>query len=663
MDTSQNNSPQKPKYITDTATIPSELKQLAQWLCFNLEGPNQKGKWTKVPYQINGDYKASSTNPKSWNTFQNVYFHACALGSFDGIGFVFTKQDPYCGIDLDNCVNPVTKEIAPWALRWLELFRGAYMEFSPSGTGIKIFTKAKLSCHGRKVGDIEIYDQARYFTVTGNVYGELPKEIPFQQAAVDQLLAEVFSNAYEKNNAIDKTTSLQGDELTRDEIDQIIKKARSAKNAEKFSKLFDGDYARYHKSHSEADAALCAMLAFYTNGNEFAINQIFRESNLYRPKWDRPDYCASTIRKAIKFTQASEFKRDFESLQEDDGVPEETGPFPIIHIAAVEEKQIEYQIQDLWLKSTVGIISGQPGSCKTWFSLELLCSIAAGIKAFGAYQAVKGRVLAFNAEDDPSRITKHRVRGFCNAHKIQLEDLDFHLINIPSMDLADPLVQQRLTETIEKYRPDFIVLDPLRDIHSLNEDNSSEMSPMLRFLRKLNRKFHCSILLVCHDKKPAKENNRYQSKENSYRAAQTRGTNAIQGWRDTAFYLDEVDSHNKISLVQNYHRFAQSVAPFHIKLTVTSDGAQKIKTALLEIIDKGAIHQVKEDKLGKEIENLIQKHGRMTRDQVRRKLGIQNNLCREAIRSLIDFGKLKEEKEGKQIFIAYSVQPGTGTPS
>ena len=80
----------------------------------------------------------------------------------------------------------------------------------------------------------------------------------------------------------------------------IICKLRKQKNGEKFCKLFDeGDFSDYG-SQSEADLALCSMIAFRVGDDPDAIGQIFRQSALYREKWEREDYREDTLAKGIE---------------------------------------------------------------------------------------------------------------------------------------------------------------------------------------------------------------------------------------------------------------------------------------------------------------------------------------------------------------------------
>ncbi len=72
----------------------------------------------------------------------------------DGIGFVFSTNDPYVGVDLDNCRNPKTGEIAPRALRIVQLLN-SFTEISPSGCGLHVFVKGKLPKGGNRKDGLE----------------------------------------------------------------------------------------------------------------------------------------------------------------------------------------------------------------------------------------------------------------------------------------------------------------------------------------------------------------------------------------------------------------------------------------------------------------------------------------------------------------------------
>lgn len=155
--------------------IPQSLRQPRQWINWRYEAGDD-GKQDKIPYRPSG-YKASTTNPKHWATF-NEALAAHERGDFDGVGFVFSKDDDLFGIDLDGCRNPDTGEFAPWALEILER-TDTYAEVSPSGLGVKLFCTSATPIESYKVNvnaeplapgktpGVEIYSQGRYFCVTG----------------------------------------------------------------------------------------------------------------------------------------------------------------------------------------------------------------------------------------------------------------------------------------------------------------------------------------------------------------------------------------------------------------------------------------------------------------------------------------------------------------
>lgn len=163
----------------NTDRIPAELRAIAQWLLWKTK--------KKIPHQVNGEL-ASVDSPETWNTFESV-LERFNQGGYDGIGFVFTADDPYCGIDLDGCRNRETGAWSPWAREIIQRF-SSYTELSPSGTGAKIFVRGcspwptgrNIKLHSEvivceKKPGIEVYDKGRYFAVTGQPLAGTAPEI------------------------------------------------------------------------------------------------------------------------------------------------------------------------------------------------------------------------------------------------------------------------------------------------------------------------------------------------------------------------------------------------------------------------------------------------------------------------------------------------------
>ena len=93
--------------------IPSGLRELGQWVLWKTVERN--GQKTKCPYQPNGR-EAKSNDPSTWSTFEHA-IEVSQNGGYDGVGFVFTGDDPYCGVDLDGCRDPETGTTASWGIR------------------------------------------------------------------------------------------------------------------------------------------------------------------------------------------------------------------------------------------------------------------------------------------------------------------------------------------------------------------------------------------------------------------------------------------------------------------------------------------------------------------------------------------------------------------
>jgi len=255
--------------------IPAELQALRQWVCWRYQKTVQ-GKFTKVPFDPTGEYAASSTDRSTWGDFaealRTYFLSDCDI---DGIGFVLREDDGFVGVDLDHCVSD--GKISTWALKIIFELE-SYSEFSPSGSGVRIFLNGKLPPGGRKRGSIEMYESGRYLTVTGHHYPRSPRTIEPQQDAIEALHKRVFTEA-PKPERSERNLRLELND------GGLLKKAFAARNGAKIKALYDGSILSY-PSPSEADLALCSGLAFYTS-NPAQLDRLFRSSGLFRDKWDQ----------------------------------------------------------------------------------------------------------------------------------------------------------------------------------------------------------------------------------------------------------------------------------------------------------------------------------------------------------------------------------------
>ena len=160
--------------------IPMELKRIPRWVLWSHTevGSDNNKRWSKLPVQANGQ-SASSTNPTTWADFLTVQAaYQNNPTRFSGVGFVFSEDDNLVGIDLDDCYDADLQSFTNAAMQQLAASVNGYMEVSPSGTGVKIFTRANFkTAHVDHTIGFEAYPHGRYFTVTGQlISGLVPAE-------------------------------------------------------------------------------------------------------------------------------------------------------------------------------------------------------------------------------------------------------------------------------------------------------------------------------------------------------------------------------------------------------------------------------------------------------------------------------------------------------
>jgi hypothetical protein len=588
--TEQNGSAPRPDALQVLAeNIPDDLKRCRQWVTWRFSWDGKTSHWTKVPTVSGSKAHASSTNKRSWDSFE-----ACLTGhtngTADGVGFVVCDQDKYTGIDLDGCINPTTDEIEPAALVIVEQL-DSYTELSPSGTGLRIFIRAKLPrdekgkarnrCaaswkRGEEKAEIEIYDTARYLTMTGHHWSRTPRTIESRQTQLNELHAQLFPAKPPRPKSEPSTgTPLS---LTDNEL---LEKAFAAKNGAKMRALYGGGGGAY-PTLSEADSALCWHLAFYTR-DAAQIERIWLSSALMRDKAEREDYRQRTIDNALEnvtetYTPKEEKFRHGEyrgaqaladSAAPNDG--EEKRPhyetFTFADMAALPRPQ--WIIRSLLVENTTSVISADSGHFKSFIALEMALCVATGTPFHGR-EVRQGAAVYVAAE---GFYTLHeRAAAWAQQRGCELPT-NFHILKVP-VNVSEAATVQKFAETVAEFSPALVVLDTLSQCAvGLNENANNEMADFMRGMMALSHQIGAHVQAVHH---------------NSKATGTFRGAGAIKANVDTHITLDRPDAENTVVFVRCEKQRGKPFEPFalagaEIELPITDEFGDAITSLVFDV--------------------------------------------------------------------------------
>jgi hypothetical protein len=280
-------------------TVLTRLGNLDQWVAWKY-GKRENGKQAKIPVDPRTGHKASTTDSGTWGSFVQASEAAAKYGCA-GIGFVFTAEDGFMFVDLDNCI--VDGEIAPLAMEIVEAL-DSYTEISPSGSGLKIFLEAKKPGERCRKGSVEIYDKNRFSTFTGQRFAG--NGIEKRQEALCDLYRRLWPATPESTSeGLREALGASHGNLADDY--ELLEKARTAgADPAAFTRLHDRGY-RDGEDRSAADNQHMSFLAFWTGKDPEQMERLFSAGALgQRDKWrSRKDYRQRTIAAAMARTTST----------------------------------------------------------------------------------------------------------------------------------------------------------------------------------------------------------------------------------------------------------------------------------------------------------------------------------------------------------------------
>lgn len=361
--------------------IPEEMRRLPQWVGYMpLE---DKGKVEKVPISPHTLWGAASNKPETWGTYEQARAMAgkrgqCRAGAaaIAGVSFAFAEGGGIVGVDFDHCLRE--GRLDPWVARWVERFN-SYTEVSPSGQGLHIFCKGKLPGKAVKRPQAELYDRARFFTVTGRAYGPARGLEP-AQAAIDALYGELSPPKQEPP---------QRPLLPPADRDYL---AIGLEKDAKLRSLWEGD--RPNGNESSDDQALMNKLAYWCNCDQNAMIGAFLRSphaagkdEGHQRKAARRDYMERTARHAIEGCGSTAQGDDQAHWRRPAPVDapraaEQKPPARLRVISAVELQAKEippiHFVAEGLLPQGLNLLAAPPKYGKSWMVLDLCLAVAEG---------------------------------------------------------------------------------------------------------------------------------------------------------------------------------------------------------------------------------------------------------------------------------------------
>lgn len=284
--------------------------------------PDGDGGTNKYPIHPTTGRKHDAQDSTVWMSCEEAHA-AVAAGMGHGVGFVFTLGDPFFFFDLDNALQ-ADGAWSPLAVQMCEYFKGCFIEVSISGTGLHIIGTGTPQAHRCKPPaeikahleqqyglGMELYHKGRFCALTGT--GAQGAAAYQAQAQVEWLAGNYFPPTATAEDVDWTDEPREGWNGPEDDAELIARMlgARGSIAAmfgarASFKELWGGDADALSKyfppqkewqdfDHSDADIALCQHLAFWTGCNCERMDTLFRESGLYREKWERLAYREHTV--------------------------------------------------------------------------------------------------------------------------------------------------------------------------------------------------------------------------------------------------------------------------------------------------------------------------------------------------------------------------------
>jgi hypothetical protein len=304
------------------------------------------------------------------------------------------------------------------------------------------------------------------------------------------------------------------------------------------------------------------------------------------------------------------------------------------HLLDVIPAEQRWLIEGLWSAEAVGIVGGEPKSCKSFLALDMAVAVASATPCLRRFPVARqGSVLLFPAEDALPDV-RQRLESICACAGVKLADLDVQVILTPTLRLDLELDRNRLEETVHSLRPTLLVLDPFVRLHRCDENVSAEVAPLLDYLRGLQRRYQTAVVLVHHARKGGSH----------LRAGQAlRGSSELHAWGDSNLYLRRTGDGDQLALVIE-HRAAPSRNGITLHLLAHGDGLA------LHVLDDAAPTTAPPPSVSDIVERILTEADRpLSLRAIRTKAKLRAARVSDALATLVTDGRVRKTDAGYEL--------------
>ena len=431
---------------------------------------------------------------------------------YAGIGFVLADSDPFCGIDFDDCLDESNNLI--WGedlIRWL----GTYTEISPSGRGVKLFlrgikpssarcTKRGMGADG--LGDVEVYEQGRFFAVTGNPLAETPTEITDRQEELNALCDYLWPPT--------TTAAVSLSQFDDRRTDRCLEAMLSLRVEDKN----DGSF-RLHAvccrcvEHDLSDQQAVALIRQYEQLQPFPGP--WSDSDILKRLRSAEAKCARGAKlDLVPQVDLSGLLENFGLGTDPESAASDTDQLPLAdrfrpRMQTIGQLMASYPrlrpplIHGLLRNGETMNVIAAPKTGKSWLTTDLALSIVSGRPWFGQFPTESGSVLIIDnelhAETSAFRVPQVALaRGIPRAdfeHDVLVENLRGRLMDIERMEFY--------FKQIEPYRFRMIILDAFYRFlpDGTDENDNARMAAIYNRIDQYADRLGSSFVLVHHTSK------------------------------------------------------------------------------------------------------------------------------------------------------------------